>query len=57
VGGIFGGLRATANQRVGACTLGKEMSMTDNSYVKARTAFLFVDPYNDFLSDGGKLWP
>lgn len=23
----------------------------------ARTALLFVDPYNDFLSDGGKLWP
>lgn len=22
-----------------------------------RTALLFVDPYNDFLSDGGKLWP
>lgn len=23
----------------------------------ARTALLFVDPYNDFLSEGGKLWP
>jgi nicotinamidase-related amidase len=22
-----------------------------------RTALLFVDPYNDFLSEGGKLWP
>lgn len=22
----------------------------------ARTALLFVDPYNDFLSEGGKLW-
>ncbi len=22
-----------------------------------RTALLFVDPYNDFLADGGKLWP
>ncbi len=23
----------------------------------SRTALLFVDPYNDFLSDSGKLWP
>jgi nicotinamidase-related amidase len=23
----------------------------------ARTALLFIDPYNDFLSEGGKLWP
>lgn len=22
-----------------------------------RTALLFVDPYNDFLAEGGKLWP
>lgn len=26
-------------------------------YSKECTALLFVDPYNDFLSDGGKLWP
>lgn len=26
-------------------------------YDAARTALLFVDPYNDFLSEGGKLWP
>lgn len=31
--------------------------MTSNSYPKSRTALLFVDPYNDFLADGGKLWP
>ncbi len=31
--------------------------MSDNHYTKDRTALLFVDPYNDFLSDGGKLWP
>ena len=31
--------------------------MNDNSYTKERTALLFVDPYNDFLSEGGKLWP
>jgi nicotinamidase-related amidase len=23
----------------------------------SRTALVFVDPYNDFLSEGGKLWP
>ena len=28
-----------------------------DQYVKERTALLFVDPYNDFLSEGGKLWP
>ncbi len=31
--------------------------MTDSTYTKERTALLFVDPYNDFLSEGGKLWP
>jgi nicotinamidase-related amidase len=31
--------------------------MLGNGYKKDRTALLFVDPYNDFLSDGGKLWP
>ena len=27
------------------------------SYDPSTTAVLLVDPYNDFLSDGGKLWP
>lgn len=31
--------------------------MADNNYTKEQTALLFVDPYNDFLSQGGKLWP
>jgi len=26
-------------------------------YPKHRTAYLLVDPYNDFLSSGGKVWP
>lgn len=30
------------------------MAATDDP---ARTGLLFVDPYNDFLSEGGKLWP
>ena len=31
--------------------------MTTTSYISNRTGLLFVDPYNDFLSAGGKLWP
>ena len=31
--------------------------MVDNGYTRERTALLFIDPYNDFLSEGGKLWP
>jgi len=31
--------------------------MTGQMYDKATTALLFVDPYNDFLSEGGKVWP
>jgi nicotinamidase-related amidase len=31
--------------------------MVDDNYTKDRTVLLFVDPYNDFLSDGGKFWP
>jgi nicotinamidase-related amidase len=31
--------------------------MADNNYTKERTALFFGDPYNDFLSEGGKLWP
>ncbi len=30
--------------------------MAITSYTRDRTALLFVDPYNDFLSEGGKLW-
>lgn len=28
-----------------------------SSEAAKQTALLFVDPYNDFLSEGGKLWP
>lgn len=31
--------------------------MTTTSYASDRTGLLLVDPYNDFLSEGGKLWP
>lgn len=31
--------------------------MSSEKYPAADTALLLVDPYNDFLSEGGKLWP
>jgi nicotinamidase-related amidase len=31
--------------------------MSATVYSKSHTALLFVDPYNDFLADKGKLWP
>ena len=31
--------------------------MTTPTYDPKITAVLLVDPYNDFLSEGGKLWP
>ncbi len=35
----------------------REPKMPDLAYPKDRTALLLIDPYNDFLADGGKLWP
>jgi nicotinamidase-related amidase len=31
--------------------------MKVETYQRDRTALLFIDPYNDFLSEGGKVWP
>ena len=31
--------------------------MSAAKYVLARTGLLLIDPYNDFLSDGGKVFP
>lgn len=31
--------------------------MSTTEYSNASTALLLLDPYNDFLSEGGKLWP
>jgi nicotinamidase-related amidase len=31
--------------------------MTDLSYDPSITGLLVVDPYNDFISEGGKIWP
>src|ERR1035438_3244414 len=30
--------------------------MTNLKFDKATTALLVIDPYNDFISDGGKVW-
>jgi len=34
----------------------KLITMAD-SYSPPRTAFVLVDPYNDFLAEGGKIYP
>src|SRR6476620_603340 len=31
--------------------------MATGNYEKQITALLVVDPYNDFISEGGKIWP
>lgn len=31
--------------------------MTSHSYTREITALLVIDPYNDFISEGGKIWP
>ncbi|MDX3849305.1 isochorismatase family cysteine hydrolase [Streptomyces sp. AK02-01A] len=31
--------------------------MSNGGYSSESTALLLIDPYNDFLSEGGKLWP
>jgi nicotinamidase-related amidase len=35
----------------------RRTTMGDDTYTRERTGLLLVDPYNDFLSEGGKLWP
>ena len=30
--------------------------MTNLKFDKENTALLVIDPYNDFISEGGKLW-
>jgi ureidoacrylate peracid hydrolase len=30
--------------------------MADVAYKKEITALLVIDPYNDFISEGGKVW-
>jgi len=34
-----------------------EISMATTAYPRERTALLLVDPYNDFLSEAGKVYP
>src|SRR5215510_10709778 len=39
------------------CLRSLESPMSASDYRRDATALLLVDPYNDFLSDGGLLWP
>ena len=32
-------------------------AMNASTYEKSISALLVVDPYNDFISEGGKIWP
>jgi nicotinamidase-related amidase len=32
-------------------------AMATTIYQKQLTALLVIDPYNDFISEGGKIWP
>ena len=45
-----------SNQRSGASYFRRSL-MSPFVYEVRSTALLFVDPYNDFLSEGGKVWP
>jgi nicotinamidase-related amidase len=36
---------------------GSDSPTGQRTYDPARAGLLFVDPYNDFLSEGGKVWP
>src|SRR5882724_9328322 len=51
-----------SGQRCSIAELGRKIRqkknhMTTTNSPSNRTGLLFVDPYNDFLSEGGKLWP
>src|SRR6266436_1095606 len=41
-------------RRISECTGGKKMA--NLKYDKEITALLVIDPYNDFISEGGKVW-
>ena len=35
----------------------RRTAVNTQAYEKDITALLVVDPYNDFISEGGKIWP
>jgi nicotinamidase-related amidase len=43
-------------EKQGPASLYGEKTMTETIYEKDTTALLVVDPYNDFISEGGKIW-
>src|SRR5262249_29251323 len=42
--------------RDATCIRSSERSMAKVTYDKQLTALVMIDPYNDFISEGGKLW-
>src|SRR5215475_5579090 len=50
------GVRAGAWRTSSRRTSAGEATMPNVTYDKPLTALLVIDPYNDFISEGGKLW-
>jgi ureidoacrylate peracid hydrolase len=48
---------AAAHMRAAGTAESSNTTMEKLSYDKRRTAHLVIDPYNDFISEGGKAWP
>jgi hypothetical protein len=47
----------TKSQAIPAQSSRKEPFLDEAIYPKGGTALLFIDPYNDFLAEDGKMWP
>src|SRR5215467_13790691 len=55
-------LTVSVGLAIGAATAARPVAQAGSAtalprYPRASTALLIVDPYNDFLSEGGKAWP
>jgi ureidoacrylate peracid hydrolase len=45
-----------AGRQADRAPVGRPGNILDVTYDKASTALLIIDPYNDFISEGGKVW-
>src|SRR5262249_47852824 len=54
--GLVGPLTC-GRQKMSLPTTAGMTAMNTPTYVKSISALLVVDPYNDFISEGGKIWP
>jgi hypothetical protein len=50
-------IKAPLLDRGAGTTIGQKKNRTTTIDPSDGSGLLFVDPYNDFLSEGGKLWP